>query len=93
VVYETIATGRRPVEGVQVYCERCGPPEGHSSRNTDGNGYFSFYGVAAGSTDVLLAKRGYGLPDQPGQGDAGWMGVANAVVTGDTRLDIQVVRK
>lgn len=99
VVFEVTSAGNTPVEGVEVYCEPCGPPEGHSARHTDVNGVFVFQGaggVAAGPIELLLAKRGYMLPDQPDQaGPSGnsWMGAVTVTVTGDTRHDIRIVRK
>ena len=99
VVFEMTGAGRVPVEGVEVYCEPCGRPGGHSARFTDGRGAYSFDGtggVAAGSIPMLLSKRGYvlpGQPDQAGPDGLGWMGNTSVQVSGDTRFDIQIVRK
>ena len=99
VVFEVTASGNTPVQGVEVYCEPCGPPDGHSARHTDANGVYSFDGaggVATGAIELLLAKSGFVLPDQPDQsGPSGlsWMGKVRVTVTGDTRRDIQIVRK
>ena len=99
-VFEVFADGsRRPVEGVEVYCDPCGPPLGHSARHTDAAGVYSFDGaggVAPGAVPLVLAKRGYVLPNQPdrsGPNGDGWMGSITVTVTGDTRYDIQIVRK
>jgi hypothetical protein len=93
VVYESTAAGRTPVIAVEVYCDRCGP-EGHSVRFTDGNGYYSFDGVGNGQTEILLAKRGYRLPNQPLPADPdAWMGALSTLVEGDTRVDVEVIRR
>lgn len=99
VVFEMTAAGKVPVEGVEVYCEPCGRPGGHSARFTDALGAYSFDGtggVASGSIPMLLSKRGYvlpGQPDQAGPDGLGWMGITTVQVTGDTRFDIQIARK
>lgn len=99
VVFEVTSAGNTPVEGVEVYCEQCGPPDGHSLRCTDANGVYSFdgaSGVTAGRIELLLAKRGYILPNQPdlsGPSGNSWMGRLSVTVTGDTRYDIQIIQK
>ena len=99
VVFEVTASGNTPVRGVEVYCEPCGPPLGHSFRQTDADGVYSFEGeggVATGSIELLLAKQQYVLPNQPdqsGPSGLGWMGKVIVTVTADTRRDIQIVRK
>jgi hypothetical protein len=100
VVFEVTSAGNTPAEGVEVYCEPCGPPLGHSGRFTDRQGRFSFDGEAggmlAGVLDLYLAKQGYVLPDQPdesGPNGLGWMGKLRVTVTGNTHFNIQIVRK
>ena len=99
VVFEVTSAGNTPVEGVEVYCEPCGPPDGHSARYTAADGVYSFDGaggVATGRIELLLAKRGYILPNQPdlsGPSGNSWMGRVSVTVTGDTRYDIQIIRK
>ena len=99
VVFEVTSAGKTPVQGVEVYCDPCGPPLGHSSRHTEANGLYSFDGaggVASGQIALWLAKRGYKLPDQPDQSGSGgnsWMGSVSVTVTGDTRFDVELVRK
>jgi hypothetical protein len=99
VVFEVTSAGNTPVKGVEVYCDPCGP-FGHSARFTDADGRYSFDGaegsVAAGRVPLHLAKEGYKLPNQPDQsGPSGlsWMGSVAVVVAGDTRYDIQIIRK
>ena len=98
VVFEVTSVGRTPVPGVEVYCEPCGPPDGHSARFTDALGAYSFDGpggVARGTIQMMLAKQGYGLPNQPEQSGTmgGWMGITVVTVQGDTRHDIEITRK
>ena len=99
VVFEVTSAGNTPVEGVTVYCDPCGPPEGHSFRSTGADGVYSFDGaggVGVGSTMLFLSKRGYVLPNQPDisspNGD-GSMGGVTVRVTGDTRYDIEIIKK
>ena len=99
VVFEVTSTGNVPIGGVEVYCEPCGPPDGHSSRMTGADGVYSFDGgggVASGHIQMLVAKRGYVLPNQPdmsGPSGDGWMGSVTVPVTGDTRFNIEIIRK
>jgi hypothetical protein len=95
LVFEVTAAGNTSVDGVEVYCEPCGPPDGHGFRHTDANGVYSFDGtggVAPGRIQLLVAKRGYVLPDQAdlsGASGGSWMGSLSVTVTSDTRYDIQ----
>jgi len=99
VVFEGTSAGNAPVEGVEVYCEPCGPPDGHSARYTAADGAYSFDGaggVATGRIELLLAKRGYILPNQPdlsGPSGNSWMGKVSVTVTGVTHYDIQIIQK
>jgi hypothetical protein len=100
LVFEVTSAGNRPIEGVEVYCEQCGPPLGHSGRFTDRNGAYSFDGAGGvagpSSVELLVAKQGYILPRQPdqsGPSGLGWMGSVVVAVGGDTRYNIQIIRK
>ena len=96
VVFEETSAGKVPVANVEVYCESCNPPEGHSLTSTDAAGAYGFAEVAPGTIPILLAKHGYVLPnvpDQSGPDGLGWMGMIGAIVSGNTRLDIQIIRK
>lgn len=97
-VFEMTATGRMPIAGVGVYCELCGQST-HSWSFTDANGLYSFTGVwNAGvvPTSLGLEKLGYvdppGLPSvtAPNPVGAGWREV---MVNGDTRFDMELVRR
>ena len=94
VVFELTTTGQTPIEGVDVYCELCGA-ETHSWARTDSNGSYSFTGVWTTPdvrTPVWFRKEGYtdppGIP--PVFNESGWR---QALVTGDTRFDVELVRK
>jgi hypothetical protein len=98
VVFELTTAGRAPVEGVYVYCELCGAAT-HSWSSTDANGLYTFTGVwNAGMfpTSLSVEKAGYadppGLPvmTPPNPSGAGWREV---MVVGDTRFDIELVRR
>ena len=96
VVFEMTPTGRMPIEGVDVYCEPCGA-ETHTWSTTDSNGFYSFAGVwNAGvfPTPIFVSKNGYTDPGvvttPPNQQGPGWRDV---IVNGDTRFDIELVRR
>jgi hypothetical protein len=93
VVFELNAGQRAPVEGVEVYCDSCGP-QGHTFSITDGSGAYRLEGAPYGRTTLLLAKPGYGLL-QPGPlvVFGGWMGSIDAFVAGETQFDVEVVRR
>ena len=93
VVFELNAGLRAPVDGVQVYCDACGP-FGHTGTFTDASGTYRLEGAPGGVTRLLLSKAGYKLP-QPGSlaPFGGWMGGIDATVTGDTRFDIEIARQ
>ena len=99
VVFEVTPAGNVPLEGVTVYCDPCGPPDGHSFRSTGADGVYSFEGdggVAPGRFLLFLAKRGYALPNQAdisGPNGDGYMGSVPVTIAGDTRLNIEVIRK
>jgi hypothetical protein len=93
VVFEIVAGGNVGVEGVEVYCDSCGPV-GHSHRFTDGTGAYDFGEVAIGNPLLVLSKPGYTLARPvelyPG---TGWMGAIRAPVRGQTEFNIEIVRQ
>jgi len=95
VVFEVVNAERWPVAGVEVYCDACGPPLGHTLTRTDSNGVYELNGAPAGLTRVLLSKSGFKLPQPAWVGPAGfgWMGGVDVAVNGDTRFDIEIVRQ
>ena len=93
-VFEITPTGETPIEGAQVYCELCLEAT-HSWALTDSKGSYSFTGVWTQPnvrTQLWFGKEGY--TDPPGVplvfNQSGWRQV---LVIGDTRFDIQLVRK
>lgn len=98
VVFEVTPAGPVPIEGADVYCELCGA-ETHSWPVTDANGFYRFTGVwALGGipTSVGIEKDGFldpvGLPrtTPPNPSGPGWREVR---IDGDTRFDIELVRR
>ena len=96
VVFEMTPTGRMPIEGVEIYCEPCGA-ETHTWATTDANGFYSFAGVwnaGVAPISVFVSKDGYKDPvvvaTPPNQLGPGWRDV---IVNGDTRFDIELVRR
>jgi hypothetical protein len=103
VVFETTAAGRVPIADAEVYCDACGE-SGHTALRTDANGYYSFNGdlasgggiwMATPSTTLFFGKEGYddppGLSPTPGlPAGRGWRSVP---INGDTRFDVQLIRK
>jgi len=95
VVFEIVAGARFPVAAVEVYCDACGPPLGHTLTSSDSNGVYELKDVPPGPTRVLLSKPGFMLPRPAwlGPGGIGWMGGIDVIVNGDTRYDIEIVRQ
>jgi hypothetical protein len=99
VVFEVTQDGRSPVEHAAVYCEPCGA-ETHTWAYSDADGFYLFRGVwTYGSTlpiRINVAKDGFGDPKglprttPPNPFGPGWREVS---VTGDTRFDMELVRK
>jgi len=81
VVFEVTAAGRVPVEGVSVYCDSCGSPDGHTFTTTDARGFYSF-DWAVGPHPLQVEKPGFRV-----------QGVSIAIVNGNTQMDIELVRQ
>lgn len=74
-----------------MYCDSCGDPLGHTLVVTDANGFYSFSWTANGQTPLIVGKEGYRLAGDPPTGPVnGWI---VAAVNGDTRFDIELVRR
>jgi hypothetical protein len=92
VVFEMTAGTLVGVEGVEVYCDTCGPV-GHSHRFTDRTGEYDFGEVANGRPLLVVgARTGYSLLQRE-DAIAGWMGSIRATVRGDSRFNIELVRQ
>ena len=99
VVYELTPTGRKPIARALVYCELCGK-ETHTFATADDDGFYHFSGdLATGGgvwvlpgvpTPVAVGFYNLDFKDPPGQLRPGWREV---LITGDTRLDIELVRR
>jgi hypothetical protein len=101
MVYEVIDGQRRGIAGASVYCEPCGEST-HNFTDTDSNGEYIFpHGVwtegrVGFPTRVLVRKDGYGDPPglpkntPPNPSLPGWREV---VINGDTRFEIEMVRR
>ena len=108
MVYEVTETGPVGIAGVDVYCEACGLMT-HTWATTDANGVYNFSGDLANGGGVWLSpgfltaigveQTGYrdppGLPPLRGPlfhipSGPGWREV---LIDGDTRLDIELVRR
>ena len=91
-MFETTAAGRVAVAGVEVYCDGCGSPNGHTFAYTATDGSYSFAWTYDGVVPLLVRKDGYSVlgalrifPDGTG--------VRNALVIGDTQFDIELSRR
>ena len=104
VVYELTATGRVPIPKAYVYCEACSV-ETHMFNIADENGFYQFPGDVASGGGVWVTP---GMPteiyvgtsynpnfkDPPGvtpsrRGE----GYREVMIDGDTRFDIELVRR
>lgn len=91
LVFEVTATGRLPIEGVSLYCDSCGDPFGHTYAYSDASGLYRFAWTANGATPLIVEKNGYTLAGNLPTGPVkGWIVVS---VNGDTRFDIELVRR
>lgn len=92
VVYELTAAGRIPIEGVELYCDSCGSPVGHTFVYSDENGAYRFEWTPDGMHPLFVRKAGYEIFDPAGTlRDA--HGRITATVRGDTQFDVQLVRR
>jgi hypothetical protein len=102
MVYETGAdSSRLGIEGVSVYCEACGEST-HNYAYTDSKGEYVFPrgvwtdGCSSCPVGIWVSKDGYqdppGTPKStpPNPSGPGWRQV---VIHGDTRFDIELVRR
>ena len=92
VVFEITAGTLVGIEGVEVYCDTCGPV-GHSHRFTEAAGGYDFGEVANGNPLLVVgSKQGYNLA-RPEELVTGWMGSIRATVRGASRFNIELVRQ
>ena len=65
-VFEVTPSGRAPLEAVELYCDSCGSPEGHTFTYTDARGFYSFSWASNGRHPLFVRKAGYEISTQPG---------------------------
>jgi hypothetical protein len=90
VVFEIAAAGLAPVEGAEVYCDSCGSADGHTWVYTDANGFYSLDWTSNGVHPLFVTKDGYRHPNGASLDDHGRI---RATVNGDTRFDVELVRR
>lgn len=94
VVFERTPMGTAPIEGVEVYCDSCGSPVGHTFTYTDASGFYSFSYTNPGFHSLLIRKDGYGdPPGQPPGSAQGYLTRYPPMVNGDTKFDIELARR
>jgi hypothetical protein len=91
VVFEVTSGGPVPVEGASVYCDSCGDG-GHSWTATDSQGRYAFPAVYNGTTPIIIGKAGYSVV-APSRTLQDGSGMKDVLVNGDTRFDIELVRR
>jgi hypothetical protein len=92
VVFEITPAGQVPIEGVEVYCDSCGSPDGHTFVYTDASGFYSLAWTFNGVHPLFVTKAGYEIFDPTGT-LTDFHGRISATVKGDTRVDIQLARR
>jgi hypothetical protein len=92
IVFEMTENGQAPVEGVEIYCDSCGSPEGHTFVRTDANGFYSLAWTVDGAHPLFVTKTGFEIFDPTGRLRDQY-GRISATVRGDTRFDIQLARR
>jgi hypothetical protein len=91
-VFEVTEAGHMPIEGVELYCDGCGSPVGHTFVLTDTDGLYSFSWTLNGLNPLFVTKAGYVIVDPTGK-LLDREGRVQVTVNGDTRFDVQLVRR
>ena len=92
VVFELADAGPVPIEGVELYCDSCGSPVGHTFVYTDAKGFYSFEWSQNGTHPLFVTKAGYAIHDPTGT-LLDINGRITATVLGDTTFDVQLVKR
>jgi len=90
IAFELTPAGHVPIEGVEIYCDSCGP-DGHTFAYTDSNGRYVMSEVLPIIHSLLVRKTGFAVVDPTGK-IAGF-DAKDVKVEGDTRFDIELVRR
>ena len=91
MVFEVAPSGREPVQNVEVYCDGCGSEVGHTFAYTDAEGFYSFGWTYDGINRLLVTKEGYRVVNPTATFSR--FEAADAMVSGDTRFDIEIARR
>ena len=101
-VYELTPTGRKPIARALVYCELCSK-ETHAFATADDEGFYQFSGdLAMGGgvwltpgvpTPIIVGSYNPDFKDPPGLPATQGPGWRNVLINGDTRFDIELVRR
>ena len=75
-----------------MYCDSCGSPFGHTFVYSDARGFYSLSWASNGVHPLLVRKAGFDV-HEPDRTLPDGTGIKNAVVNGDTRFDILLVRR
>jgi hypothetical protein len=92
IVFESTAAGRVAVAGVEVYCDGCGSPTGHTFAYTETDGSYSFSWAFDGAIPLLVRKEGYSVLGASGTFPDG-TGIRIVTIRGDTQFDIELARR
>ena len=92
VVFEMTAAGPAPIADVEIYCDSCGSPDGHTWVYTDADGFYSLAWTMDGQHPLFVTRAGYDIFDPTGTLRDGF-GRITATVHGDTRFDVQLVKR
>lgn len=91
IVTERTTAGPVPVEGVLVAGYRCSPRCQGQQSTTDSNGAYSI-SLYTGENDIWVLKNGYDVDGPPPMRSCENCD-AIVAINGDTRLDIELVRR
>lgn len=90
IVFELVAGGRVPIEGVEIYCDSCGE-YGHTATYTDSTGRYVFPELfGRGYTLLLVRKDGYAVKNPSAAAN---LEGAAVIVESDTQFDIELIRR
>ena len=77
---------------MELYCDSCGSPVGHTFTTSDARGHYEFEWSMDGRHPLQVWGEGYALANPTGSYGGG-VEYVTATVNGDTQFDIEVVRR